>query len=81
MSFNKLDESTAGKIRPRFNFETPLKKKEIMNLIHSQGSSDPTIVCSKYSRFIRLSMPKKQLHTWSPVLNLSFDQQSVRPLG
>jgi hypothetical protein len=80
MAFNKFDESTAGKIRPRFNFETPLKKEEIMYLIHAQGTSDPTIVCSKYSRFIRLSMPKKQLHTWSPVLNLSFEQQENRTL-
>jgi hypothetical protein len=46
MSFNKLDESTAGKIRPRFNFETPLKKEEIMDLIHLHGTNDHTIVCS-----------------------------------
>jgi hypothetical protein len=80
MSFNKFDESAAGKIRPRFNFETPLKKEEIMDLIHSHGLTDPTIVCSKYGRFIRLSIPKKAQHTWSPVLNLSFDQQENRTL-
>jgi len=78
MSFNKFDESTAGKIRPRFNLQTPLHKEEIMEVIHRHSYNDPTIISSKYSRFIRLSIPKKEQHTWSPVLNLSFEQQENR---
>lgn len=75
MSFNKFDESAAGKIRPRFNFETPLNKEEMMDIIYLYGQTDPTVVCAKYSRFIRISIPKKEQHIWSPVLNLSFEQQ------
>ena len=78
MSFNKLDESTAGKIRPRFNLQTPVKKEEVMDLIHSFGKGDDSIIVYKYSRFIRLSIPQKDRHTWSPVLNLSFDQEEDR---
>lgn len=76
MPFNKLDDTTAGKIRPRFKLITSLTKEEIMNLIHIKAEEDPTIINSRFDRFIKLSIPKKDSHYWSPVLTLSFDTET-----
>lgn len=80
MPFNKLDDTAAGKIRPRFRLSTSLTKEQIMNLIHEQAELDVTIVNSKYDRFIKLTIPKRERHYWSPVLSLSFDQESDHTL-
>jgi hypothetical protein len=75
MPFNKLDESAAGKIRPRFKLKTPLEKEALMELIYEQAKNDKTISVQRQPRVIRLCIPKQARHTWSPVLNLSFDQE------
>ncbi|CAG5077232.1 hypothetical protein [Parvicella tangerina] len=75
MPFNKLDDTPAGKIRPRFRLKTSLSKEEIMMIIHQHGEADETVVNSKYDRFIKLTIPKKDRHYWTPVLSLSFDQE------
>jgi hypothetical protein len=75
MPFNKLDDTAAGKIRPRFRLKTSLDKDEIMDIIHGHGEEDETVVNSKYDRFIKLTIPKKDRHYWTPVLSLSFDQE------
>ena len=75
MPFNKLDESTIGKIRPRFKLQTPEKKEAVMALIKSFETNDETIIGNHYDRSIRLSIPKKDQHYWSPVLNLTFEQE------
>ncbi len=75
MPFNKLDDTPAGKIRPRFRLKTTLGMDEIMNIIHQHGEADDTVVNSKYGRFIKLTIPKKERHYWTPVLSLSFDQE------
>jgi hypothetical protein len=74
MQFNKRDDSTAGKIRPRFKLKTKLKQNEIMDIIQNASTTYADVVSSKYDRFIRISMPINQLHTWSPVLMLSFEE-------
>lgn len=75
MSFNKLDESAMGKIRPRFKLQTPEKKEDVMALIKSFETKDETVIGNRYDRSIRLSIPKKDQHYWSPVLNLTFEQE------
>jgi hypothetical protein len=75
MPFNKLDDSAAGKIRPRFKLKTPLEKDEVMELIYQQAKMDKTIGVQKQPRVIRLAIPKHAQHTWSPVLSLSFDKE------
>ncbi len=75
MPFNKLDHTVEGKIRPRFKLKTPEKKEDIMKLISDFTAADPTLTHSTYTRFIKLSIPNKEQHYWSPVLSLSFDQQ------
>lgn len=80
MSFNKLDHSTAGQIRPRFKLSTSKSKEEIMEIIHGHARQDNSVTLSRYSRFIKLGIPKKEQHTWSPVLSLSFDQEKERTL-
>jgi len=75
MPFNKLDHTASGKIRPRFKLETPEKKEDIMRMISDHAIDDPTITHSTYTRFIKLSIPNKDQHYWSPVLSLSFDQR------
>lgn len=75
MPFNKLDDTPAGKIRPRFRLKTSLSQEEIMNLIHEHGEADETVINSKYGRFIKLTIPKAERHYWTPVLSLSFDQE------
>lgn len=59
MPFNKLDDTAAGKIRPRFRLSTSLNKEQVMNLIHEQAELDDSIVNSKYDRFIKLTIPKR----------------------
>lgn len=75
MPFNKLDDTAAGKIRPRFRLKTSLLQEEIMELIHQHGEMDASVINSKYDRFIKLTIPKKDRHYWTPVLNLSFEQE------
>lgn len=75
MPFNKLDDTAAGKIRPRFRLWTSLTREEIMQIIHDHGQADETVVNSKYDRFIKLTCPKKDRHYWTPVLSLSFEQE------
>jgi hypothetical protein len=75
MPFNKLDDSAAGKIRPRFKLKSPVDKDELMELIFSQAKEDKTIGLQKQGRSLRLSIPKHAQHTWSPVLTLSFDKE------
>jgi hypothetical protein len=75
MPFNKLDDSPAGKIRPRFKLKTSIQKEEVMDLIYQQAKNDKTIGVQKHTRVIRLAIPKQAQHTWSPVLNLSFDTE------
>lgn len=73
MPFNKLDHSTAGQIRPRFKLQASQSKEELIDVIKVHGVNDPTVVCSSYARFIKLKIPKKDQHYWSPVVSLSFD--------
>jgi hypothetical protein len=75
MPFNKLDESAAGKIRPRFKLKTPLEKDAVMELIYQHAKKDKTISVQKQPRLIRLAIPKQAQHTWSPVLSLSFEKE------
>jgi hypothetical protein len=63
MPFNKLDDSTAGKIRPRFKLKSPVDKDELMELIYSQAKEDKTIGVQKQGRSLRLSIPKHAQHT------------------
>lgn len=74
MPFNKLDESTIGKIRPRFKLSTTLTQEEIMHTIYSEAKLDNSISKTMYGRYIKLCMPKKGEHTWSPVLHLNFEK-------
>ena len=73
MPFNKLDHSTAGQIRPRFKLETSSSKEEIIDIINNHCKVDTTTVCTSYDRFIKLRIPKKDQHYWSPVVSLSMD--------
>ena len=73
MPFNKLDHSTAGQIRPRFKLEASNSKDDLIAIITDYGKNDNTVVCSSYDRFIKLRIPKKDQHYWSPVISLSFD--------
>ena len=73
MPFNKLDHSTAGQIRPRFKLQASQSKEELIKLITKHGEGDSSVICSSYARFIKLKIPKKDQHYWSPVVSLSFD--------
>jgi hypothetical protein len=76
MPFNKLDHSTVGQIRPRFKLTTTKPKEEIMALIVGKAKEDKTVAVHSYSKFIKLGIPKKEQHTWSPVLNMTFDEEN-----
>jgi hypothetical protein len=80
MPFNKLDETIAGKIRPRFKLESPASKEKLMTLISEHSKQDTTIIHNTHDRFIKLSVPAKDQHYWSPVVSLSFEQEDNRTL-
>lgn len=80
MPFNKLDDSAAGSIRPRFKLESPVVKEELMEVILHHIKQDDTLVYNTYDRFIKISVPEKEQHYWSPVLSLSFEQEKERSL-
>jgi hypothetical protein len=75
MPFNKLDDSAAGKIRPRFKLQTPLDIDSIMDIIAGHSQETPDVHCRRHARVLRLSIPKDDQHIWSPVLHLSFDSE------
>jgi hypothetical protein len=80
MPFNKLDETSAGKIRPRFKLESPVPKEELMEVVIHYLKQDDTLVFNTYQRFIKISVPSKDQHYWSPLLSLSFNQEKGRTL-
>jgi hypothetical protein len=80
MPFNKLDETTAGKIRPRFKLESPVEKSELMAIIVASIKSDRSLIYNTYDRFIKISIPPQEQHYWTPVLSLSFEQEKDRTL-
>lgn len=73
MPFNKLDETSLGKIKPRFKLETPESKEDIMALILVESEKDDTVKSSTHTHHIKIKLPSKDQHYWSPVMNLSFD--------
>lgn len=78
MVFNKLDDSAAGKIRPRFKLESPESMETIMHLIMKAAQEDKTIVSlQQQNRFIKITIPENEKHYWSPVLNISCDNKEI----
>ena len=78
MVFNKLDDSAAGKIRPRFKLESPESMETIMHLIMKAAKEDKTIVSlQQQNRFIKITIPENEKHYWSPVLNISCDNKEI----
>jgi hypothetical protein len=75
MPFNKLDESAAGKIRPRFKLQTPLDIDPMMDRIAHHCLEADDVHHRRLARVIRLSIPIEEQHVWSPVLHLSFDRE------
>lgn len=80
MKFNKLDDSTRGKIRPRFKLGTPEKKEDVMQLIFEASKDDESVAATIFSRFIKIRIPIEKRHYWSPVISLSFEQEEDRTL-
>lgn len=74
MIFNKLDDSAVGKIRPRFKLSSPEKLSTVVDLIYQTAKKDESIILLKQlDSHIKITIPLKEKHYWSPVLNLSFD--------
>lgn len=73
MPFNKLDDTAIGKIKPRFKLESPESQEDLMALILSEAEKDDTLRFSSFLNQIKLKLPAKDQHYWSPVLSLSFD--------
>ncbi len=80
MPFNKLDETTAGRIRPRFKLESPVPKDEIKDIILNAVKADESLIYNAYDRFIKITVPPRDQHYWSPMLSLTFDQEKERTL-
>lgn len=80
MPFNKLDETTAGKIRPRFKLESPVPKEELMEVVLHHIKQDKSIIYNSYERFIKITIPPEEQHYWSPLLSLTFEQEEDRTL-
>lgn len=78
MKFNKLDQTVKGRIIPRFKLESPIEKIEIIRLIRDAGEKDETInIIQQQSRFLRITVPEKEQHYWSPVLKISCNDNEV----
>jgi len=73
MPFNKLDDTAIGKIKPRFKLESPESKEDMMALILAEAEKDESVRSSSVRHNIRLKLPIKEQHYWSPVMNLSFE--------
>ena len=80
MPFNKLDETTAGKIRPRFKLESSVPMEEIKQIVLQSVKSDETLIHNAYDRFIKITVAQEDQHYWSPLLSLTFDQEENRTL-
>lgn len=78
MPFNKLDETAIGKIKPRFKLESPEKIEKIIQLILTEAKNDNTIELNlQQGKYLRINIPEKDQHYWSPVLNLSCYDKEV----
>ena len=78
MKFNKLDHTIKGKIRPRFKLESTDQKENIMQIIKLAAEKDDSIdIIQQQSRFLRISIPIKEQHYWSPLLKISCNDNEV----
>ncbi len=76
MIFNKLDNTIKGKIRPRFKLQTPETKEKFIQLVQAEAKKNNTVkLLVRQHKYLRLSIPEKEQHYWSPVLNLSCDDE------
>ncbi|PIE50546.1 MAG: hypothetical protein CSA38_02815 [Flavobacteriales bacterium] len=76
MIFNKLDNTAKGKIRPRFKLQTPETKETFIRLVQAEAEKNPAVKLSvNRHKYLRLSIPEEEQHYWSPVLNISCDDE------
>lgn len=74
MSFNKLDHSVLGEIRPRFRLRTNLSIDAVKEVVASAVKSDASVEGSVKMDYFIIRTPIAEQHYWSPELQVHLEK-------
>lgn len=74
MSFNKLDHSVLGVIRPRFRLRTNLSIDDVKGVVASAVKSDASVEGGVKMDYFILKTPIAEQHFWSPELQVHLEK-------
>lgn len=78
MAFNKNNPIDAIKVRPRFKLYSGLKEEEVIKRLLNKIEEDETIIGRKRHNSIDFSMPKNEMHYWSPELHVLIEKSEEK---
>ncbi len=78
MPFNKKNPVDAIKVRPRFKLYSALDKESVIEHIFRKLDSDKTVLGRKRFNKLDITLPKKELHYWSPELHIVVEKSDFK---
>ncbi len=78
MPFNKKNPTDVIKVRPRFKLHSTLNQEEVMNHIFQMLDNDSTVVGRKKYNKLDITLPKNELHYWSPELHIIIEESDFK---
>lgn len=71
--FNRLNHNILGEIRPRFKLMSNLEPEEILAGVNEHLQTDETVKGRVLKSYAIITVPPKEVHFWSPVLQIRID--------